>query len=71
MTKWERIFRSWHSTAAIDKQSSGRGPMRRTVWWVHWAGRNSEAIGEGISASRAWKAACDALRLDKERGTTR
>ncbi len=67
MTKWERIFRSWHPGAAIDKQSSGRGPMRRTIHWVYFPGRHHVPVGEGNTAARAWRAACSALRLDKEK----
>jgi hypothetical protein len=66
VTKWERIFRSWHPGATIESQRNN-GPGGKRNYLVRREAGAFHSVGEGVSKALAWQAACDLLRLDKEK----
>jgi hypothetical protein len=61
VTKWEKIFKSWHPAASVESQGRGLGRYYRVLKKLGsrtWA-------GQGATRELAWADACSALRLDK------
>jgi hypothetical protein len=63
MTKWERIFRSWHPGAVVEDKRTRSG----TIIYVRKNLGSRTFAGVGTTRELAWADACSALRLDKEK----
>jgi hypothetical protein len=62
MTKWEKIFKSRHPSATVEGRT---GHDRKRYYLVRTTRSAYMPAGDGNTKARAWKDACEALRLDK------